>query len=76
MTNSSREKHIIGTVNDELKNIVQVEHSWHRIFDDFIVVLLSAIAVSKRSCVIMLQERLTHSLLCFEFVELMLNMIT
>ncbi len=28
---------IIETVNDELKNIAQVEHSRHRCFNDFIV---------------------------------------
>jgi len=35
---------IIETVNDELKNIAQVEHSRHRCFDNFIVNLLGAIA--------------------------------
>ena len=35
---------IIETVNDELKNIAQVEHSRHRTFDNFIVYLLSTIA--------------------------------
>ena len=30
----------IGTVNDELKNISQVEHSIHRYFDRFIINLL------------------------------------
>lgn len=35
---------IIETVNDELKNITQVEHSRHKAFDNFIVNLLSAIA--------------------------------
>ena len=34
----------IETVNDELKNIAQVEHSRHRCFDKFIVNLLGAIA--------------------------------
>ena len=34
----------IETVNDELKNIAQVEHSRHRYFDNFIVNLLGAIA--------------------------------
>ena len=40
-----RKRAIIETVNDELKNIAQVEHSRHRTFDNFIVNLLSAIAV-------------------------------
>ena len=39
-----RKRAIIETVIDELKNIVQVEHSRHRCFDNFIVNLLGAIA--------------------------------
>ena len=39
-----RKRAIIETVNDELKNIVQVEHSRHRCFDNFIVNMLGAIA--------------------------------
>jgi hypothetical protein len=39
-----RKRAIIETVNDDLKNIVQVEHSRHRTFDNFIVNLLSVIA--------------------------------
>jgi hypothetical protein len=35
---------IIETVNDELKNIAQVEHSRYRCFDNFIVNMLGAIA--------------------------------
>ncbi|OUN70269.1 transposase, partial [Barnesiella sp. An55] len=37
-----RKRAIIETVNDELKNIAQVEHSRHRSFDNFIVNLLIA----------------------------------
>ena len=52
---------IIETVNDELKNIAQVEHSRHRCFDNFIVNLLGAIAVyclfPKKPC-INVQKRL------------------
>ena len=40
-----RKRAIIETVNDEQKNIAQVEHSRHRYFDNFIVNLLGAIAV-------------------------------
>ena len=40
-----RKRAIIGTINDELKNIAQVEHSRHRTFDNFIVNLLGALAV-------------------------------
>ncbi|KXB48488.1 hypothetical protein HMPREF1870_00379, partial [Bacteroidales bacterium KA00344] len=32
-----RKRAIIETVNDELKNITQAEHSRHRCFDNFIV---------------------------------------
>ena len=39
-----RMRAIIETVNDELKNIAQVEHSRHRCFDNFIVNMLGAIA--------------------------------
>lgn len=39
-----RKRAIIETVNDELKNIAQVEHSRHRSFDNFIVNALGAIA--------------------------------
>ncbi len=46
---------IIETVNDELKNIAQVEHSRHRTFDNFIVNLLSGIAAyccfPKKPCI-------------------------
>ena len=35
-----RKRAIIETVNDELKNIAQVEHSIHRYFDRFIINLL------------------------------------
>ena len=50
-----RKRAIIETVNDELKNIAQVEHSRHRCFDNFIVNLLGAIAAycmfSKKPCI-------------------------
>lgn len=35
-----KKRAIIESVNDELKNIAQVEHSRHRTFDNFIVNLL------------------------------------
>ena len=38
-----RTRAIIETVNDELKNIAQVEHSRHRSFDNFIVNTLGAL---------------------------------
>ena len=39
-----RMRAIIETINDELKNIAQVEHSRHRSFDNFIVNTLGALA--------------------------------
>lgn len=39
-----RKRSIIETVNDELKNICQIEHSRHRSFSNFITNILSAIA--------------------------------
>ena len=50
-----RKRNIIETVNDELKNIAQVEHSRHRSFDNFIDNILSAIAAycsfPKKPCI-------------------------
>lgn len=50
-----RKRAIIETVNDELKNIAQVEHSRHRCFDNFIVNMLGAIAAyycfPKKPCI-------------------------
>ena len=40
----TRKKAIIETVNDELKNIAQVEHSRHRSFDNYVVNMLGALA--------------------------------
>ena len=39
-----RKRAIIETINDELKNIAQVEHSRHRSFDNFVVNTLGALA--------------------------------
>ncbi|MDD6535906.1 MAG: transposase, partial [Prevotella sp.] len=41
-----RKRAIIETVNDELKNIAQVEHSRHRSFHNFVVNLLGGITAS------------------------------
>ena len=50
-----RKRAIIETVNDELKNIAQVEHSRHRCFDNFIVNMLGAIVAyymfPKKPCI-------------------------
>ena len=40
-----RKRSVIESINDELKNIVQIEHSRHRSFSNFIVNSSSAIAV-------------------------------
>ena len=39
-----RKRAVIETVNDELKNIAQIEHSKHRAFNKFIANAQSAIA--------------------------------
>ena len=39
-----RKRALIETVNEELKNIAQIEHSRHRSFNNFIANSLSAIA--------------------------------
>ena len=39
-----RKRAIIETINDELKNIAQVEHSRHRCFDNFFVNDMAALA--------------------------------
>ena len=44
-----RKRAIIETVNDELKNIAQVEHSRHRSFDNFVVNLQVGIAATATS---------------------------
>lgn len=48
-------KAIIETINDELKNIAQVEHSRHRCFENFVVNMLGALAAyccfPKKPCI-------------------------
>jgi Transposase DDE domain len=39
-----RKRAVIESINDQLKNISQIEHSRHRSIDNFMVNLLSAIA--------------------------------
>ncbi len=39
-----RKRALIESVNDELKNICQIEHTHHRSFDNFILNILSALA--------------------------------
>ena len=63
-----RKRAIIEAVNDELKNIAQVEHSRYRCFDNFIVSMLGAIAAycnfPKKPC-INLQRTLDTQLALF-----------
>ena len=51
----TRKRAIIETINDELKNIAQVEHSRHRSFDNFIVNMPGALAAycffPKKPCI-------------------------
>jgi hypothetical protein len=55
-----RKRAIIETINDELKNIAQVEHSRHRCFDNFIVNTLGALAAycwfPKKPCINLQRE--------------------
>ena len=71
-----RKRAIIETVNDELKNIAQVEHSGHRCFDNFIVNLLGAIVAyclfPKKPCVNVQRTIDTQLSLCSKFIELTL----
>ena len=67
-----RKRTIIETVNDELRNISQVEHSRHRISLSTSWVQSQHTAVFQRSRVSMLREQLIYSLPYFEFVELTL----
>ena len=39
-----RKRALIESVNDELKNICQIEHTRHRCFDNFVLNILSALA--------------------------------
>ncbi len=51
----TRKRAIIETINDELKNIAQVEHSRHRCFENFVVNMLGALAAyccfPKKPCI-------------------------
>ena len=41
-----RKRSLIETINNQLKNICQIEHTRHRCFPNFIINLLSALAAS------------------------------
>lgn len=53
----TRKRSIMETVNDELKNIAQVEHSRHRSFDNFMVNLLGC-----PCCILLLSQETMHSM--------------
>ncbi len=63
-----RKRAVIETINDELKNIAQIEHSRHRSFDNFLVNMLGALAAycffEKKPC-IKLQRTLDKQLTLF-----------
>lgn len=44
-----RNRAIIETINDELKSIVQIEHSKHRPFHNFVMNLLRGITTNRLS---------------------------
>jgi len=70
-----RKRAIIETVNDELKNIVQVEYLRHRCLKNSSSTYqgqLQPIICSQRSRASMCKGLLTHSLHCSEFIELTL----
>lgn len=54
----NRKKAVIETVNDELKNIAQVEHTRHKSFENFVVNMLGALAsyyyFSKKTSILLL----------------------
>lgn len=46
-----RKGSIIETVNDELKNIAQIEHSRHRCFDNFIGTIAAYCMFPQKPCI-------------------------
>ena len=64
-----RKRALIETVNDELKNIAQIEHSRHRSFSNFIANSLSAIAFLKRSPPLISSCSMTGNCLFSNFIS-------
>ncbi len=63
---------VIETVNDELKNIAQIEHSRHRSFNNLIANAQSAIAPIdslKRNPPLKLNLSMMGNLRCFNYLE-------
>ena len=67
-----RKRALIETVNDELKNIAQIEHSRHRSFNNFIANSLSAIAaycLFEKKPAMTYVFSMTGNLLSFDFIS-------
>ena len=61
-----RKKSVIETVNDELKNICQIEHSRHRSFPNFIANIVAAYSFfPKKPSIRYKIEAETSQLTCF-----------
>ena len=71
-----RKRSLIETINDQLKNICQIEHSRHRDFSNFIINLLSALATfsffNKKPSINTAEEFIHPSFLTIAEIELAL----
>ena len=71
-----RKRSLIETVNDQLKNICQIEHTRHRCFPNFIINLLSALAAfsffNKKPSINTAEEFIHPSFLTIAEIELAL----
>ena len=71
-----RKRSLIETVNDQLKNICQIEHPRHRCFPNFIINLLSALAAfsffDKKPSINTAEEFIHPSFLTIAEIELAL----
>ena len=71
-----RKRSLIETVNDQLKNICQIEHTRHRFFPNFIINLLSALAAfsffDKKPSINTAEEFIHPSFLTIAEIELAL----
>ena len=72
-----RKRSLIETVNDQLKNICQIEHTRHRCFPNFIINLLSALAAfsffDKKPSINTAEEFMHPSFLTVAYIELTLR---
>ena len=71
-----RKRSLIDTVNDQLKNICQIEHTRHRCFPNFIINLLSTLAAfsffDKKPSINTAEEFIHPSFLTIAEIELAL----